>query len=146
MVTPDGQDEWYNERWSCGQIGPYEHHAELCMFLEMNHVAETTIVCESFEYRKGLRDNVELISREYIGVVKLIAAQRNIPVVFQTAAVGKIRESKDGKAGSFVQKRHLERMGLWSPGTPHAMDAYGHLLYYATQRLRRNDLLVRGWK
>jgi len=140
-------------RWdTCGEIGPEEHHWKLWEFLqERVNVNEDRIVCESFQYRAHL-DKAELISCEYIGVVKLYCADYGLTPHFQTASQGKIKEDRPGKQGSFTQKRHLEKLGLWIPGQKHAMDGYGHLLYYiihcgdpafADLRLK---LLTIGWK
>lgn len=157
---PGGTTGWakYNDevaeavpRWTCGQLGPYPHHEELYEFLHKE--CPDIVVCESFEYRNDL-PKAELISCEYIGIIKLYAALERIklPVVFQTAGAGKVRSDLPGRKGSFVQRRHLEKLSLWSPGNKHAMDGYGHLLYYVIhggnpelKELRQRILEV-GWK
>lgn len=110
-----------------GQMGPHTHYQQLAAFIERLHAPSFTIVCESFEYRRGLRDNVELISREYIGIVNLIAAERDIPVHWQTAAKGK----------AFFKDEKIKYLGLWWPGHKHAMDALRHLLHY--QMFEKHD-------
>jgi hypothetical protein len=132
-------------RFTSGQLGPQMHHQDLWDLLrELHHVngapgtwcEDFRIVSESFEFRNNNkdreRDNIELISREYIGVIRLYGAMHNLKhLAFQTAAQGKIRERQyKNKSGSFVQPRHLKNLGLWMDGTGHAMDAYGHLLYH----------------
>jgi len=146
-VMVDEYNEIANTEWRCGQLGPDKHHKELAVLLEMNHTAHYTIVCESFEYRNQSRPGLELVSKEYIGVAEYIQQDRNIaPVVYQGAAQGKV-----GKK-SFVKKVNLERLGLWSPGYPHAMDGYGHLLYYIIHSKLpefldlRHALLEKGWR
>lgn len=138
---------WYTEKWNCGTFGPDAHHDALYTLLELSHTSEYHIICESFEYRNKSRPGLELISKEYIGVVNLFAQQRglrlpgNYPQVhYQTAAQGKITPH------SFIQKRHLENIGLWSSGREnrHAMDAYGHLLFWLINgQYKRYDLLKR---
>lgn len=139
---PGGTSGWglYNpndekgvEKFTCGQLGPGPHHQDLWYHLQESRPqwrapdsqSKLWIICESFQYRNGLT-KAELDSVEYIGIVKLFRLEHwNIEIVFQTPGQGKITE------GSFVKKRHLQKLGLWSPGNKHAMDGYGHLLYYA---------------
>ena len=107
-------------RWRMGQIGPQEHHAELYAFLEREHVQKTVLISESFEYRREQRTNVELISREYIGVAKLFAQERGTTYVQQTAAQGK----------AFWTDEKLKKTDLYVVGQQHARDATRHVLYY----------------
>lgn len=141
---------WREEKWNCGQLDPPAHHNQLYTLLELRHTAEFHIVCESFEYRNESRAGLELVSKEYIGVVNLFVQQRGLhlpndypKVHYQTAALGKVSNK------SFIQKRHLQTLGLWSPGheNRHAMDAYGHLLYWLINgQYKRYDLLKRMGK
>lgn len=136
--------EWYNEKWNCGLLEG-QHHDLLYTLLELNHTAEYHIVCESFEYRNDSRAGLELISKEYIGVVNLFAQQRHIEsnVHYQTAAIGKLTKK------SFVQKHNLEALGVWSSGhdNRHAMDATSHLLTWLVHGpYKRYDLLKRMGK
>ncbi len=136
--------EVYDETFACGQLGPREHYDELYALLELMHVQDTLVVCEAFQQYRD-RNNVDLISVEYIGVVKLFCQQRGIPIYFQASSEGKIGKS------SFVRPENLKLLHLWSGGQRHAMDAYGHLLCYLLNhkgahpdvRLR---LLTQGWK
>lgn len=126
-----------SDRFNCGQIGPDEHHKQLWDFLGTMQTHDFTIVCESFEFRQGKqRHNINLMSKEYIGVAKLFAAERmDTPVVFQTAALGK----------GFVSDAKLKAMGLYHPGHKHAMDAIRHLVYYMVIKEHRRDL-IESWK
>lgn len=147
-LLPKG--DFANEKWNCGQLDPPAHHDQLYTLLELSHTAEFHIVCESFEYRNESRAGLELISKEYIGVVNLFAQQRGHPIScynpmvhYQTAALGKVTNK------SFIQKRHLQTLGLWFPGheNRHSMDAYGHLLYWLINgQYKRYDLLKRMGK
>jgi len=134
-----------NIRVAPEQYGPQPHHLKLYKSLLVLH--PEVIVCESFEYRNNSRAGLVLDSVEYIGVVKTYVEAWNVPVIFQTAALGKVQHNK-----GLVKRTNLERLGLWSPGKVHAMDALGHIMYYLLNDKRYNgtalrlDLLERGWK
>jgi hypothetical protein len=141
--------EYYDEQWACGQIGPEEHHLTLYELLGFQQVQEFTVVCESFEFRsmdKRDRNNINLMSREYIGVTKLFAQERMLDqsqnLIFQTA----------GKAKGFIPdsgpmaNKKIKDAGLWYPNSKHAMDATRHLLWYLVNRENRMDLVERWWK
>lgn len=138
--------EYVNEDFRCGQIEIKDHHHQLYGFLGFNHTNEFYIVCERFEYRNTSRAGLVLDSREYIGVVKLFVQERNyhsdnaVTLSFQNAS----------EAKGFVRDSHIKKLGLWSPGNPHAMDATRHLLYWLTTQYEdkkfRKALLEKGWK
>lgn len=137
--------EYYNEVWCCGQLDKKDHHYELDSLLGFQHVDDFMIVCESFDYRNLSKAGLEIISREYIGVMKRFCQERSVPYVLQTSSQGKVTKR------SFVRKENLERLGLWVRGGAsswnHAMDAYGHILYYMINNgIQREALLRRGWK
>lgn len=144
MVTyEDGKEPQYN----CGMFRALEHHKELYDALGMWQTESYRIVCESFEYRNASRPGLVLSSVEYIGVMKLFCQERNVPYHFQSASQGKIRD----KPNAFVKPSNLKRLGLWSPSMVHAMDAYGHLLYYTihndpARKIEAAALLLKGWK
>jgi len=138
-------------KFTCGELGAgdkHEHHNELYELMELQQSDNYIIVCESFEYRNTARAGLELISKEYIGVVKLFAQQRMLGLssqrlVFQTASMGKITQK------SFVKKRNLQKLGLWySTDGNHAMDGYGHLLFWMIHygNVMKQELLLKGWK
>jgi hypothetical protein len=149
VTNPEGGVEWFDERWTHGELGPLPHHDMLYDMLGQFQTTNYIIVCESFEYRRNprdsQRDNIVLDSKEYIGIVKLFQMQRMLPidfhghgaqrVVFQTAA--------EGKAFWFPQKdpAKLKKIGLYQRGSMHMNDATAHLLHYLTFKLNRNDLL-----
>lgn len=129
--------EYLDQTWEAGHLGPDDHHLDLYEFLGLQQVETTIVVCESFEFRQyKQRDNINLMSREYIGVAKLFAQERlPHPVVFQTA----------GAAKGFVTDEKLKAMGLWVPGWKHAMDARRHTVHYLVSTMKRYDL-IRSWK
>lgn len=143
-LDPGGTTGWatyddFNgaDSFSLGQLEGDDHHLQLYDFLGHMQVQNFVVVCESFEFRQNRqRDNINLMSREYIGVTKLFAQERmGRPVVFQTAAMAK----------GFVTDEKLKAMGLWWRGKRHGMDAMRHLIYYMVNRERRHDL-IQSWK
>jgi len=122
------------------QLGPEAHHLVLHrrlerLYWEFEH-DDMTVVYESFEYRNKERPGLVLDSVEYIGVTKTFSKANNVPTVKQTASMAK----------GFVKDKNIKRLGLWSPGQPHAMDALRHLLFYQTTVLKDKAVLERGWK
>jgi len=78
----------------------------------------TEIVYESFVYQR--RNKVELYPVEVIGVIKLFATQRDIPLYVQSAS----------QAKNFITDDKIKKMALWEKGQVHGMDALRHLLYH----------------
>ncbi len=121
--------------------GPQDHHLDLYEHLEhITSLWPTTIVCESFEFRQGARDNLVLASVEYIGVVKLACerAEKKATLHMQTAA----------QAKGFISDKNLEKAGLlFTPKTKwpnqHLNDALRHLCYYRVTALKDTELLRR---
>lgn len=142
IFNANEQPELFNEKFDTLQIGPEPHHKTLLHLLERRHVANTIIVCESFQYRRPVEaPSVELISVEYIGVVNLLAQERpDIQVIWQTT--GKVLPSKSQhKVGGFWTDDKLKQVRKFSPGKKHANDAMRHLLYYMAFTMGRRDLL-----
>lgn len=132
--------EYFDESWTCGQLGPGDHHNELDILLGTLHTEAYHIICERFEYRNRSRPGLDLSSREYIGVAKRFCQERSVPYWPQSAAQGK----------GFVKDRHIKNLGLWFPGQKHAMDATRHLLFwfvhtYEDKRFGQH-LLEKAWK
>ena len=142
-VAPGEKVRYENEQWQWGSFTTPEHHLELSLWLQDQQVETTHIVCESFEYRNESKPGLELVSREYIGVVKLFCQTWQVLLHLQTASMGKIKEH------SFTKKVHLQRLGFWVPGKEHKdeMDALGHMLWYMIHdgRVLREELLDRAW-
>jgi hypothetical protein len=111
--------EYFRERFNSGEIGPDEHHRRLFEFLEMKRTHSFVIICESFQYRPNM-DSAELISNEYIGVVKKFHQDFEVPVVWQTKSYGR----------GFFDDAKLKKLQVFNRGMGHANDAMGHLLQY----------------
>lgn len=144
MVTLDNDKE---PQYNCGMFRSLQHHKELHDALGLWQTEKYTIVSESFEYRNASRAGLNLSSVEYIGVTRLFCQERNIPLYFQSASQGKIRD----KPTAFIKPENLKRLDLWSTGMVHAMDAYGHLLYFLihtheAKSVMGKQLLQDGWR
>lgn len=120
-------------------FGPDEHHYELYDWLRK--FSAVTVICERFDFRQNARDNVDLISREYIGVAKLSAQHMHQRLVMQTASEAKvlITDEKLKRAGLFKEPH-----SVWP--NMHLNDAMRHILYYQITQERDLELttLVSG--
>jgi hypothetical protein len=139
--------------WRRGHLEGADHQSKLWNFLMAELIDTTTstdrensrVVVERFDYRNDSRPGLELISREYIGVIKLFCQRSEVILQLQTP-VGKM-----GKK-TFVKKENIQRLGLYNPGMKHAMDATAHLLNYIVHGGNKDfdqyrlDLLKAGWK
>lgn len=142
VVMPDGTH--HEIRWNQGYFGPDEHHKVLHQWLEMEvSDQDTHIVYESFEYRQRERDNVILVSKEYIGIIKLVADDfsRQVTLVSQTASMAL-------PPGGFVTNQMLEIFDLLN--TPVSKkpqkdinDAARHLIYYLVVKQHLSHLTKR---
>lgn len=137
LAKPQGYYEYVNETWACGYLAN-DHHRDIIALLELQATSEFVIVCESFEYRNRARAGLRLESKEYIGIIKLFAAERGVPLLFQNAATGK----------GFGSDDKLERLGLLQKPVSrypnqHINDANRHLLVYLATTAKRTDILRR---
>jgi hypothetical protein len=136
-------------KFDFGHIGPEEHHDELWDFL-LNKEEEGSIplelVCESFQFRYDPRREkakVELISCEYIGLVKLFAARYELPLTLYTASSAKDFIPDKGPQANVK----LKQLGWYRPVTRwvHAMDATRHLLKYMVFNKRIRNPITDKW-
>jgi hypothetical protein len=97
-----------------------DHHKEL--WDALFELAPDLVIYESFDWRPYRNQKVELISREYIGVIKLYC------VTF-----GVTRQVQKPALKSWWTDNKLKRVGEYKPGKPHANDAVRHLLHYKMQ-------------
>lgn len=102
------------------EIGGDDHHKELRDAL--SELVPDLIIYESFDWRPYRNQKVELISREYIGVIKLFC------ITFDVA-----RQVQKPALKSWWTDNKLKRVGEYNVGMPHANDAVRHLLYYIMQ-------------
>lgn len=140
--TPFGNAAQFDGLWSnitCGQLGPEPHHLALYELHEHMCTEHYTIVDESFQFRQmdNDRTGTNLISREYIGISRLFAAQRPREVQYL--------QQSPAQAKGFVSDEKLQIMGLWVPGQRHARDALRHLVFFLVNRRHMHNL-IKPWK
>lgn len=128
------------------QIGPKDHHAALYTML-LNYFNEYVltgipleITCESFEFRQHMnkdsaKTKVELISKEYIGVIKLFCETYHVPLLFNNASTAK----------TFISDDKIKKLNLWQPGQAHANDALRHLLRYLVVQKKIRTPITTSW-
>lgn len=130
-VDPGGDTGWairdIDQTWRHGVFDEDDHHNQLWEFLYQEHFNKGAsiglIVCERFNYQRRPLDkgvSVEIISREYIGVVKLFTQTYRVPLYMAQVP------NKD-----FFNDANLKKLGMWY-GTQHERDAAAHLLWYFT--------------
>lgn len=107
-----------NSVWHSAEIGPSTHHRDFWKLLTDEQ--PDTVVCENFWFQH--RDKVELVSVEYIGIVKLWCELTQTRIVLQNP----------NQAKELWKDERLKRLGLHTPARPHANDAVRHMLYYIT--------------
>lgn len=132
LFTTNGSDLY---PWACGQLEG-KHHSQLEHLLGLQHVQHYWVVCERFDDR-STGHAVNLVAREYIGVVERFCQDRHVPMVRQLPATAK----------GFVKNQNLKNLDLWDGVKwKHAMDARRHLLWYLIHgEPHRYDLLQKGW-
>lgn len=115
---------------TCGELGqgnrPHHTALEHRLFQIAGSIRPTsklTVICESFDNRAD--PAAELVSLEYIGIVRLFCAKTNTRFIPQSPGNVKPWLKSNG-----VKYAKLRATGLWVPGQPHASDSNGHILYY----------------
>lgn len=133
---------WHFDAWQIGHPDD-SHHVELDRMLYDR--LPSLIVCEEFAYRPYAGDDDEaqprrahlnLVSKEYIGVIKHYSYYTGTPLVMQAPSTGL----------QFVKDKRLKSLGLHIPGRNHANDATRHLLYYLVFTRKFKDPFVSLWK
>lgn len=127
LVTP-------TPRFDCGQLGPEPHHKELFNKLTLN--VPKTVITESFEFRQSdvNRTKINLISREYIGVMRLWSDIHPWAGFYQQTP---------SQAKALISNEWIKALDLWKPGQRHAMDAMRHLLWYLVNKQGHKELVPR---
>jgi hypothetical protein len=115
------------------EMGPGKHHRKLYNFLRQGAQPDV-IACEQFDYRikksKGTEmPGINLISKEYIGVVELYAQTCSLAtLVMQSSSQG----GGGYKHSGFWKNDKLKAIGLYKApeGRQHMADALRHALYW----------------
>lgn len=131
---------WEDGKWNRCSLGPKEHHYELWQFL-IRHGDADTWVYETFNYQrrditKGV--SLELISREYIGIIKLAFTRCASHWGGKTSEL--IPQSPPQRM--FWTDDKLRELDLWV-SSEHERDATRHLLYYLTFTCKDDRYLKR---
>jgi hypothetical protein len=134
-----------------GSLGPDPHHEDLFDFIGdaqsycYRESIRLHLVTEAFTFRQFATDEsygkakVDLISCEYIGIIKLIAEMYDLPIKSYMASEGK----------GFVTNEKLEKMGwLQVPKTPkrHINDATRQLVCYLVKEMRIYSPIISSWR
>lgn len=134
-----------------GELGPDSHHWDLHDLVRMAHECSFSqpleIVFEPFHYRQNVveegekfRGKVELVSAEYIGVIKLACAQLGLSYYDRFTP---------GEAKRYVTNKKLELLGwLQEPRHPmrHRNDALRQLVKYLIVKKRVQHPLTTAWR
>lgn len=137
---------------STGELGPEEHHRELRELISGKSyrpigIPRLEVVFEPFHYRQNLaaegekfRGKVELVSAEYIGVIKLACAQLGLQYYDRFTP---------GEAKRWCPNRKLELLGwLQTPVHPmrHRNDALRQLVKYLIVKHGVRHPLTTAWR
>jgi hypothetical protein len=142
MVNPDNEVEWLGSgsvplsaRFDFLTLGPGEHHEKLLRFLEHQRHDNMHLVCESFQNR-GM--GKEIVSAEYIGVVKAFVQESNQMTMFREREwyFEQVAATIKGNDNVFWTDDKVKQLGLWAPNRRHEMDALKHLLHHMTFTLQ----------
>ena len=125
------------------ELGPNEHHYGLWDFLAFWHERtnhKKYLVTESFEFRQNLdKRKVDLISKEYIGILKLFAKINDMPYTEQSASTAK----------AFVSDDKLIKLGILEKPiyqSRHRNDALRHLIRFMVINLKIRHPITTAWK
>lgn len=136
---------------SVGELGPGEHHSALfdCLTFDVKTCAETGsklhLVTEAFTFRQYATDDsygkakVELISCEYIGIIKLVAEAFDVPIASFMSSEGK----------GFATDLKLDKLGWFQkPKTPmrHRNDAVRQAVCYLIKKLHIIEPITSHWR
>jgi hypothetical protein len=128
-----------------GEFGPKPHYQEIYEFIRQIQPRE--VVFEPFHYRQNVvgegerfRGKVELISGEYIGIIKLACAQLGLTYYDRFTP---------GEAKRYVPDKKLELLGwLQEPRHPmrHRNDALRQLVKYLIVKRGIQHPLTTAWR
>lgn len=133
-----------------GQIGPHEHHQTLEQllydYIQQSFYVPLEIVYESFEFRQHIKKDhaktkVVLISKEYIGVIKLAHSHH--------WATSSLYSHTSSAAKDLIDDWKLKVLGLghnlWVPGNEHENDAARHLFRHMVVTKHIREPITNVW-
>lgn len=131
-----------------------DHYEDLWVLLSKWYVVSAAsdvpleIVYESFEFRQHIgkdkeeKHKVELMSKEYIGIIKLFGQMYPETSLFtHTASAAKQFIPDKGPQANV----RLKALGLYQPGMVHAMDAQRHLLRHLVVTKKIRSPITDAW-
>lgn len=143
-LDPGGSTGWamfewngHNYNFDGGTFSIQEHHTLIDNLIRLHH--PDLVIMESFDYRQASdreRKGLELVSREYIGVGKLVCSDTEIPFRLQPPPY------KDTR---LVRDDNLQKLGVFrAPPYPnrHYHDAMKHLIHYLVQTMRFQPIIT----
>jgi len=163
-ILPDDTVDLSDIKISAGEFGPKAHHEELYQFIHdayrpgfelsvleqrdpFYEESEVEIVFEPFHYRQNVvedggkfRGKVELVSAEYIGVIRLVCAQLGLSYYDRFTP---------GEAKAYVTDEKLSRLGwLQTPKHPmrHRNDALRQLVKYLIVKKKIQHPITTAWR
>lgn len=140
---------------STGEFGPHLHHQALYEFMETRWVncrssLRPEFVTEPFNYRQyndGARSNVELISCEYIGVMRLFIQKHTLDLPHAPTLYDRFNASQ---AKNAITNQKLDKMGwLQKPATTtkrHQNDALRQVVQYLTVMKQIHHPITSTWR
>lgn len=141
------QDSLDDINLETGELGPKEHHTDLYELIYEFGLYDSSleIVFEPFHYRQNLaegrfRGKVELVSAEYIGVIKLACAQLGLTYYDRFTP---------GEAKAWCTDEKLQRLGWFqTPATVmrHRNDALRQLVKYLIVKRGVQHPLTTAWR
>lgn len=157
---PDDTVELRDIQLTTGELGPKEHHSDLYdLIVDEAHdtpdildptleVPPLEVVFEPFHYRQNVvgedggtfRGKVELISAEYIGVIRLACAQLGLSYYDRFTP---------GEAKAWTTDIKLQKLGWFqTPATPmrHRNDALRQLVKYLIVKRGIRHPLTTAWR
>lgn len=118
----------YDDKPDRFYLGPNKEHHHEQIEANLDTIEPHVVVTERFDYRRNQK-HADLISVEYIGVLRLWCRKNGVDLVEQ--------KQLKGHKGLWTNEK-LKVMGLYKPGEnwEHAMDATRQLFYYMTEVLK----------
>jgi hypothetical protein len=155
ILRPASQVTLSEFKLQVGEFGPQLHHNALFEFMtemwaDYRRDLPPEFVTEPFNYRQysdGSRSNVELISCEYIGVMKLFVSRHREDLPYSPMLYDRFNASM---AKNSITNEKLDKMGwLQRPATTterHKNDALRQVVQYLTVMKKIHTPITSTWR